>query len=224
MKHADPRDDMPDVSGILPRQVGKRALDLFLTFPALCVLSPLLILIAVILRLFLGSSIIFQQDRPGINGIPFRLYKFRTMTEARDAEGNLLPDGQRLTRFGRFLRRYSLDELPGLANVIKGDLSLVGPRPLLMKYLPYFSEKEKLRFSVKPGVTGWAQIHGRNYVPWDERLALDVWYVQNWSFRLDLEILAKTIVMVLKKEGVSANPDLAETDLDEERRRQVPVT
>lgn len=202
----------------------KRALDVLLSVCALLVLFPLMVAVALLVRLFLGAPVLFRQERPGTRGEPFKLYKFRTMTDDRDEQGKLLPDGKRLTGIGKFLRHYSLDELPELFNVINGDLSLVGPRPLLMKYLPYFTEKEKLRYSVKPGITGWAQIHGRNYVPWDQRLALDVWYVENWSISLDLSILARTVLMVLKKEGVAADPDVAETDLDEERRLRSPLT
>jgi len=214
---------MPANQSILLGQPGKRVFDLLLTVPVVLVLLPLMAVVALAVRFFLGAPVIFRQERPGTSGNPFRLYKFRTMTDARDASGNLLPDGQRLTEFGKFLRHYSLDELPELFNVLKGDLSLVGPRPLLMKYLPYFTERERLRFCVKPGITGWAQIHGRNFVPWDERLSLDVWYVENCSLRLDLQILARTVSMVLKKEGVAADPDLVESDLDEERRRRMPV-
>jgi lipopolysaccharide/colanic/teichoic acid biosynthesis glycosyltransferase len=200
-------------------QFWKSVLDPIMAVLALLVLSPILIGVALLVRIFLGAPILFRQERPGFHGKPFKLYKFRTMTNARDEGGQLLPDGERLTALGRFLRRYSLDELPELLNVVKGELSLVGPRPLLMKYLPYFTEREKLRFTVKPGITGWAQIHGRNYVPWNQRLALDAWYVENWSLSLDFRILVRTALLVLKKEGVSADPDMVETDLDEERRQ-----
>jgi lipopolysaccharide/colanic/teichoic acid biosynthesis glycosyltransferase len=145
------------------------------------------------------------------------LYKFRTMTDDRDDTGQLLPDKLRLTSLGIFLRNTSLDELPALFNVLKGDMSLVGPRPLLMRYLPYYTDRENLRHSVRPGITGWAQVNGRNYLPWDERLALDVWYVENWTLGLDLKILLTTFMQVLRREGVSADPDAAETDLDWER-------
>jgi lipopolysaccharide/colanic/teichoic acid biosynthesis glycosyltransferase len=189
--------------------------------PGLVVLLPLMGILALLVRLRLGTPILFCQVRPGLYGKPFTIFKFRTMTDARDAEGNLLPDEHRLTPLGRFLRRTSLDELPELINVIKGDMSLVGPRPLLMQYLPYYTERERLRNSVKPGITGWAQINGRNYTPWDERLAMDVWYVENWSIRLDLRILVMTVFKVIEGEGVAVDPDVAETFLDQERESKL---
>ncbi|RKX62201.1 MAG: hypothetical protein DRP37_02185, partial [Thermodesulfobacteriota bacterium] len=152
---------------------------------------------------------------------PFTIYKFRTMTDAMDAKGNLLPDGQRLTPLGGFLRSTSLDELPELFNVLKGDMSLVGPRPLVMKYLPYYTDREQLRHSVRPGITGWAQVNGRNLILWDERLAMDVWYVENWSICLDLRILAITILKVLRREGAAKDPDSVEIHLDQERLHRV---
>lgn len=196
-------------------------MDLVLAIAAFILLLPLFALLACLILARLGRPIIFCQIRPGLAGKPFQIYKFRTMTEARDDEGRLLPDRQRLTPLGEFLRRTSLDELPELYNVIKGDLSLVGPRPLLSRYIPYYSERECLRHTVKPGLTGWAQINGRNYLPWTERLALDVWYVENWSLLLDIRILLKTVAIVVGQEGVSADPDQAESDLDQERREQV---
>lgn len=202
------------------RQPGaalKRVMDLGLTIAALLLLCPLLAVIWCVVLVNLGTPPIFRQIRPGWLAQPFEIYKFRTMNDKRDAAGKLLPDGDRLTPFGVFLRRTSLDELPELFNVLKGEMSLVGPRPLLMRYLPYYTERERSRHSVRPGITGWAQIHGRNYLPWNERLALDVWYVEHQSLGLDLKILALTVRAVLTREGVAANPDEVETDLDQER-------
>jgi sugar transferase EpsL len=182
---------------------GKRALDLALTIPALIVLSPVLLLIALSVRLTLGAPILFRQMRPGLYGKPFTLYKFRTMTDARDAQGNLLPDAARLTPFGRFLRATSLDELPELWNVLKGDMSLVGPRPLLMQYLDRYTPEQARRHDVRPGITGWAQVNGRNALTWEQKFALDVWYVDHLSFWLDLKIIALTLWKILKREGIS---------------------
>ncbi len=201
---------------------GKRLLDLALVVPALLLLSPLLAFIAWRLRVEAGSPILFRQPRPGRDGKVFTILKFRTMTAECDERGELLPDEQRLTRIGRFLRGKSLDELPELINVLKGEMSLVGPRPLLVRYLPYFSEDERRRFECRPGITGWAQVNGRNDLPWDERLALDAWYVERLSLRLDLKILWLTVSRVLQGEGVQVAPHLAMLDLDEERRRLEP--
>lgn len=206
------------------RNCLKRITDLALTLSALILLFPLLMLLAALVRITLGRPVLFVQQRVGLGGKPLKLFKFRTMTDARSSDGHLLSDAARLTPLGRFLRRTSLDELPELYNVIKGDLSLVGPRPLLMHYLPYYTKREQLRHSVKPGLTGWAQINGRNYLPWDKRLALDVWYVENWSLWLDLKILMRTLAKVIAREGVSADPDEVETDLAQERMgRNQPV-
>ena len=198
----------------------KRLFDWLGSALLLLVLSPILVLVALVARYNLGAGVIFRQTRPGMQGRPFNLYKFRTMTYERDSSGNLLPDGQRLTKLGRFLRSTSLDELPQLFNVLKGEMSIVGPRPLYMKYLAYYTEHEQKRHTVRPGITGWAQIHGRNHLPWDERLALDVWYAENHTLRLDLEILAKTFWQVLRKDGVAANTDEVEPDMDQERRNK----
>lgn len=187
----------------------------------LLLLSPIMALVALVVRYDLGAGVIFRQTRPGLHSRLFTLYKFRTMTNDRDDVGNLLTDGQRLTRLGRFLRSTSLDELPQLYNVFKGEMSIVGPRPLYMKYLSYYTDHEKKRHAVKPGITGWAQIHGRNHLPWDERLALDVWYAEHHTLRLDLEILAKTFWQVLRKEGVAPDTDEVEPDMDQERRARV---
>lgn len=199
----------------------KRLLDWTGSALLLLMLSPVLAILALVVRYDLGAGVIFRQTRPGLHNKPFNLYKFRTMTFERDDAGNLLPDGQRLTKLGRFLRSASLDELPQLFNVLKGEMSIVGPRPLYMKYLPYYTEHEKKRHAVRPGITGWAQIHGRNHLPWDERLALDVWYAENRTLRLDLEILAKTFWQVLRKEGVAPNSDEVEPDMDQERREKL---
>jgi len=182
----------------------KRLFDLIIGSTALIVLSPVLLLISVSAWRFLGRPVLFRQHRPGFLGKPFSIYKFRTMTDARDKEGNLLPDEQRLSPFGRFLRSTSLDELPELFNVVKGDMSLVGPRPLRMRYLGRYTSEQARRHHVRPGITGWAQVNGRNALTWEEKFRLDVWYVDNWSFPLDLKILWMTIQQVLKREGISA--------------------
>lgn len=181
----------------------KRAGDALASAMALLLFSPLLVVVALAIRLRLGAPVLYRQQRPGKDGRPFELVKFRTMNEARDPAGNLLPDAQRLTPLGRSLRRFSLDELPQLWNVLKGNMSLVGPRPLLMEYLGRYSPEQARRHLVKPGITGWAQINGRNAVSWDERFRLDVWYVDHWSLGLDLRILASTFWHVLKGEGIS---------------------
>lgn len=195
----------------------KRTLDVVLSALALALLAlPLLVLMAVI-RLRLGSPVFFRQVRPGLGGRSFELIKFRTMTDARDPAGALLPDAQRLTALGRFLRATSVDELPELWNVLRGDMSLVGPRPLLMRYLPYYTERERERHRVRPGLTGWAQLHGRNTVSWNERLALDVWYVENRSTMLDLKIMLQTVAAVARRQGVLVDPSVVMQDLDVER-------
>jgi sugar transferase EpsL len=181
----------------------KRWFDMILAFPAWIVLMPVYIIIAIGVRLFIGSPVLFSQNRPGLRGKPFKLYKFRTMTEERGAEGNLLPDAERLTRFGCFLRGTSLDELPELFNVLKGDMSLVGPRPLLMQYLERYSPEQARRHDVKPGITGWAQVNGRNAITWEEKFKFDVWYVDKRSFLLDIKILFMTIWKIFRRDGIS---------------------
>jgi lipopolysaccharide/colanic/teichoic acid biosynthesis glycosyltransferase len=181
-------------------------------------LAPLLLFVAIIIKNKLGSPVFYVQQRPGLHSKPFYLIKFRTMSDKRDEQGNLLPDEERLTSLGKLLRKTSLDELPELFNVLKGDMNLVGPRPLLMQYLPYFKEREKLRFSVRPGITGWAQINGRNFLPWDERLAMDAWYVENRSIKLDLKILALTVLKVIRREDVAPDSEQVESYLDQERQ------
>jgi sugar transferase EpsL len=182
----------------------KRLLDLGLTLPVLLLISPLLLVVAMAVAVFLGRPVLFRQRRPGVRGHPFSMMKFRTMTDERDEQGQLLPDDKRLTRFGRFLRATSLDELPELFNVLKGDMSLVGPRPLLMEYLPLYSAEQFRRHEVRPGITGWAQVNGRNALSWDEKFRLDVWYVDHRSFWLDVRILFLTVRKVFAREGVSA--------------------
>lgn len=181
----------------------KRLCDLLISIPLFILFLPIIGIVAVLVRLKLGAPVIFSQQRPGLHGKPINLYKFRTMTEARDHEGNLLPDSIRLTPFGMFLRKYSLDELLQLVNVIQGDLSLVGPRPLLMDYLPLYTEEQAKRHQVRPGITGWAQVNGRNNISWEDKFKLDVWYVENQSFLLDVKILALTFVKVVKSDGIS---------------------
>jgi sugar transferase EpsL len=184
-------------------KILKRLFDLTSSLALLILLSPLLAGIAALARLLLGSPVFVRQLRPGLHGRPFTLLKFRTMTEARDPVGNLLPDEQRLTRLGRFLRRTSLDELPELINVLKGEMSLVGPRPLLMRYLDRYTPEQARRHEVKPGITGWAQINGRNALTWEEKFKLDVWYVDHRSFWLDAKILLLTLWKVLQREGIN---------------------
>jgi sugar transferase EpsL len=183
--------------------VLKRLFDIVFSALALLLLSPLLAALALAVLLPGGGPVLFVQERPGLRGKPFWLYKFRTMRDLRDAAGAPLPDADRLTRVGRFLRAASLDELPELLNVLKGDMSLVGPRPLLMEYLPLYTQEQGRRHDVKPGLTGWAQIHGRNDQSWEERFELDVWYVDNRSMLLDVKILAVTLLRVLRREGIS---------------------
>jgi lipopolysaccharide/colanic/teichoic acid biosynthesis glycosyltransferase len=182
----------------------KRALDFILALAGLVVLSPLLLAIAVLVRIRLGSPVLFHQPRPGRGGKVFTLWKFRTMTEARNAAGRPAPDAVRLTAFGRWLRATSLDELPELWNVLRGDMSLVGPRPLLVEYLERYSPEQARRHEVRPGLTGWAQVNGRNTTTWEERLRLDVWYVDHGNLALDLRILVRTAALVFSRRGISA--------------------
>ena len=182
----------------------KRVFDICVSAIALSLLAPVFIGTAILVRVKLGSPILFRQVRPGLHGQPFKMMKFRTMTDERNSQGELLPDAQRLTSFGKFLRSSSLDELPELLNVLKGDMSLVGPRPLLMEYLPLYSAEQSRRHHVKPGITGWAQINGRNAISWEQKFALDVWYVDNQSVLLDIKILCLTVWKVFKREGISA--------------------
>jgi len=183
--------------------VSKRIFDLVLTVLGLAILFPFLLILILLVWINHGTPVFFRQVRPGYKTKPFRIFKFRTMRDLYDSAGNLLPDAERLTRFGRFMRSFSLDELPELFNVILGDMSLVGPRPLLMSYLERYSTEQMRRHDVIPGMTGWAQVNGRNALSWPERLRMDVWYVDNWSFWLDIKILFLTVIKVIKREGIS---------------------
>ncbi|HEH9399343.1 TPA: sugar transferase [Aeromonas sobria] len=182
----------------------KRTVDFLVSFCALLLFSPIIALVAWTIRKNLGSPVLFRQTRPGLNGKPFEMVKFRTMKDAMDVQGNMLPDAERMTPFGNKLRSSSLDELPELWNVLKGDMSLVGPRPLLMQYLPLYNKEQARRHELRPGVTGWAQINGRNAISWEEKFKLDVWYVDNRSFWLDFKILLLTVRKVFIKDGISA--------------------
>ena len=205
------------------RRWGKRLFDIVVSAAALIVLSPLLVVIAILVRMFLGSPILFRQTRSGRGRTPFTILKFRTMTDECDATGKKLSDTQRLTRLGRFLRNTSLDELPELLNVLMGDMSLVGPRPLLARYDAFYREQELARFDVLPGITGWAQINGRNDLGWDQRFVFDVWYVGACGFWLDVKILFLTVGKVLRRESVQVDTDLVMQSLDVERRESVPA-
>lgn len=183
----------------------KRPQDFMLSLVALIVLSPVFLVLAILVRAKLGSPVIFKQERPGLNGRIFTLYKFRSMSDARDENGNLLPDEVRLTRFGKILRSTSLDELPELVNILKGDMSIVGPRPLLVRYLPLYNEHQARRHEVRPGFTGYAQVHGRNAITWEDKFDKDVYYVDHVSFLMDWRIILRTVLTVLKREGISSS-------------------
>lgn len=199
----------------------KRLLDIILSFSAIIILLPIYVIVSILVLIFMGWPIIFKQPRPGKNEKIFNMYKFRTMTNKKDKDGNLLPDEERLPKFGKFLRATSLDEIPELFNILKGDMSLIGPRPLLVKYLPYYTEEEHHRHDVRPGLTGWAQVNGRNLLNWDERFKKDLEYVNNISFKMDLKVIFKTISIVLKREGVTDKKTVTMTFLDEERKDRV---
>lgn len=200
----------------------KRCLDFLLSLCGIIVLSPLLLVLCVLVRVKLGSPVLFRQERPGKNEKIFTLCKFRTMTDEKDENGKLLPDAVRLTKFGRFLRGTSLDELPELFNILKGDMSIIGPRPLLVSYLPYYSEREKLRHSVRPGLTGLAQVSGRNYIDWDRRLAKDVEYVEHLTFRMDMKVLWLTVKTVLgHTDEVAEDTGAVEGNFAEIRRKRM---
>lgn len=186
------------------RKYIKRLLDFILSLFAIIILSPVLLIVALLVRIKLGSPVIFKQKRPGLNEKIFTLYKFRTMTDAKDEQANLLPDEIRLTKFGKLLRSTSLDELPELFNILKGDMSIVGPRPLLVRYLPLYNEHQKHRHDVRPGFTGYAQCNGRNAISWEEKFDLDVYYTKNLTLFMDIKIIIKTIKVVLFREGISS--------------------
>lgn len=196
----------------------KRPMDFILSLFAIIVLAPVLLITAILVRIKLGSPILFKQQRPGLNEKIFTMYKFRTMTDGKDENGELLPDSVRLTKYGRFLRSTSLDELPELFNILKGDMSIVGPRPLLIKYLPYYTNEEKRRHQVLPGITGLAQINGRNLAEWRERFKLDIEYIDNISLFLDLKIIFLTIFKIIKRADIGVNILL---DFDEERKTEI---
>jgi sugar transferase EpsL len=195
----------------------KRMCDVTISLLGLLILWPLLLLTGAVIRLSMGKPVFFRQIRPGMHEEPITIVKFRTMRLATDPSAERYTDQQRLTTLGRFLRKTSLDEIPQLWSVLRGDMSLVGPRPLLMEYLPYFTAKERLRFTVRPGITGWAQIRGRNETPWDDRLGFDIWYVENWSLWLDIKILLVTVRQVFTASGVVSDPRSVMLNLDEER-------
>lgn len=187
------------------RKYLKRSLDFFLSLIAIIVLSPIILIVSFLVRMKLGTPIIFKQKRPGKNEKIFTMYKFRSMTDKRDSNGNLLPDEERLNSFGKFLRSTSLDELPELFNILKGDMSIVGPRPLLVKYLPLYNDHQKHRHDVRPGITGYAQVNGRNSISWEEKFDLDVKYTEHITFAGDCKIIFKTVWTVLKREGISSD-------------------
>lgn len=196
----------------------KRFVDILFSISILLLLSVVILVTFLVIKFKIGSPVLFKQKRIGYKEKPFIIYKFRTMTDQRDNEGNLLPDSERLTDIGRFLRKLSIDEIPQLFNVLKGDMSLVGPRPLLIRYLPYYTDEERRRHQVRPGITGLAQVIGRNHLAWDQRLAIDVEYVEESSFRLDMKIIALTILKVLKSEDVVEDPGEHMLDFDIERK------
>ena len=198
----------------------KRLLDILISLTFIVLFSWLYLILVILVRIKLGSPVLFCQERPGYKEKIFTLYKFRTMTDKRDENGTLLPDSERLTKFGSMLRSTSLDELPEMFNILKGDMSLIGPRPLLVEYLPYYTEEERLRHSVRPGLTGLAQVSGRNYLAWDKRLAKDVEYVNHISFIMDVRIIIKTIMVVFKKEDVSVDTNVVEGYLWDERQKR----
>lgn len=196
----------------------KRLLDIILSLLAIIIIFPIFLIIGILVLMFIGQPAIFRQKRPGKNEKIFTMYKFRTMTNKKDEDGNLLPDELRLTKLGKFLRKTSLDEIPEFFCILNGSMSFVGPRPLLVKYLPYYTEEEHHRHDVRPGLTGWAQANGRNLVNWDERFKLDLEYVNNVSLKMDIKVILKTISVVLKHEGITDGKTETMTFLDEERK------
>ena len=206
------------------RRFFKRLLDILLSLCILVLLSPVYVILIVLVRIKLGSPVFFRQERPGLNGEIFTLYKFRTMTDARDKDGKLLPDKDRLTSFGKFLRSSSLDELPEFFNILKGDMSFIGPRPLLVNYLPYYTERESLRHTVRPGLTGLAQVSGRNFIDWDRRLAKDVEYVEGLSFLMDLKVLFLSVKVVLCRSDVAEDTNQSEGNFAQIRKERLERT
>lgn len=206
------------------RKFFKRLLDILLSLCILVLLSPVYVILIVLVRIKLGSPVFFRQERPGLNGEIFTLYKFRTMTDARDKDGKLLPDKDRLTSFGKFLRSSSLDELPEFFNILKGDMSFIGPRPLLVSYLPYYTERESLRHTVRPGLTGLAQVSGRNFIDWDRRLAKDVEYVEGLSFLMDLKVLFLSVKVVLCRSDVAEDTNQSEGNFAQIRKERLERT
>ena len=206
------------------RRFFKRLLDILLSLCILGLLSPVYVILIVLVRIKLGSPVFFRQERPGLNGEIFTLYKFRTMTDARDKDGKLLPDKDRLTSFGKFLRSSSLDELPEFFNILKGDMSFIGPRPLLVSYLPYYTERESLRHTVRPGLTGLAQVSGRNFIDWDRRLAKDVEYVEGLSFLMDLKVLFLSVKVVLCRSDVAEDTNQSEGNFAQIRKERLERT
>ena len=210
--------EIPHKKGVYEKYI-KRPLDFLLSLLALIVLSPILLIVAVLVRIKLGSPVIFKQERPGLNGEIFNMYKFRTMTDERDENGELLPDEKRLTKFGRLLRKTSLDELLELVNILKGDMSIVGPRPLLVEYLPYYTTEESHRHDVRPGLTGWAQINGRNNIDsWESRFALDIEYVNKCSLFFDIKIILMTVLKVIKRSDILVGNEIKVGRLDVARK------
>lgn len=192
----------------------KRLFDFIVSLIALIVLFPIILITALLIRSKIGSPVVFKQQRPGCSESPFHVFKFRSMTDERDSKGELLPDNVRLTPFGKVIRKFSLDELPQLLNVLKGDMSFVGPRPLLMEYLDLYDERQKKRHDVRPGITGWAQVNGRNAISWEQKFEYDVWYVENRSFWLDIKILFMTVMKVFKSEGISQDGQVTMTKFE----------
>lgn len=205
------------------RRFIKRPMDIFLSLVALIFLSPILVIVAILVKTKLGSPVLFKQERPGLNEEIFTMYKFRTMTDKKDKNKNLLPDSVRLTKFGRVLRSTSLDELPGLFNILKGNMSIIGPRPLAVQYLPYYTERERMRHSVRPGLSGLAQINGRNTVSWEERFSYDIEYINNITFFKDINIVLKTILKAIKRDDIGERGIDSPPDFDEYRREQNSV-
>ena len=218
----EPSSQLACKRGIYRRYI-KRALDFFLSLIAIIILSPVLLVVALLVRTKLGSPVIFKQKRPGLNEKIFTIYKFRTMTDKKDEKGELLPDSERLTKFGWILRSTSIDELPELFNIFKGEMSIIGPRPLLVEYLPYYYEYERIRHTVRPGLSGMAQISGRNKLDWNSRLSIDADYVNNISFLLDIKIILNTVMKVLKREGVTISDQTSLLALDVEREKSFDI-